>query len=880
MSGAARNKRKTNPIKEETELNSSDHDEENLENSSYKEEKKSANVKKTKKVKSDDKAVKELIFQPDVSTDEDDSENENDKIGATLKNSKTRAYDENQIESGQILRIYVQDFMNHRKLTIEFNRHLTFVTGKNGAGKSAIAVALQLCLGATARNTDRGSSLASLIREGSPGPAIIRVTLMNEGADAFMPEIYGKRITVERKIPKSGSATYGIFNSENREISRDKRDLEVILKNYNIYVDNPICVLTQEQSKKFIQGQDKEKYDFFLKATGLSLAADDIQSIKKTIEEVTVDQQKLEGRLAAKEADVKNLKDILERLTALDGITGKIRENFAKQLWFKVNASSSTLMSLESNVENANDEYLAMKEELNKMINSETDRSDEVEQLSESIEKIQQNQNTMGDSIRDIQTKVLSANREIVSIKADITTIDKKRKDFVDRLASCNVELNRIREKALKDAQNDEREVLEKINQVSRDMVELRNEEDRMREERAEIVNLAQQCDNEKRRMDAIRNRLSSEIRQLQSDLNLMRSNAGGGKAQIFGPQIPRILEEMRNIPFQDRKNVFGPLGMCISLKEGFEQFAGVVERAMGRHWNSFVVSNSNDQHLLKRLLSQRGLDKRIVIIIQPAGPRINVQQSLEPDIVTVDQALTIDADIVYNSLIDQTSLERIAIVSNEQEILSRYREVYNNQERLKYQLVACVSAADLTRVSYRNGNQDSEVNRYPFRNFLAKDMKDIIQGCIQNIQVKEQELNESNIEIQNIIPLRAAHDQKLRSIDSDLTRISNQLKTLNRTKQNLDNKYQEIKQAGEVDTSLIEEEIRELSMSIEQIEIRLDEKKIILNGNQSELKTFQEEKRHAENERQILINQLNELQRSLEKIINQKQDAKRLIDR
>jgi predicted HTH domain antitoxin len=37
------------------------------------------------------------------------------------------------------------------------------------------------------------------------------------------------------------------------------------LRTFNIYGDNPCCILTQEESKKFIQGQEKEKYEFFLK---------------------------------------------------------------------------------------------------------------------------------------------------------------------------------------------------------------------------------------------------------------------------------------------------------------------------------------------------------------------------------------------------------------------------------------------------------------------------------------------------------------------------------------------------------------------------------------------------------------------------------------
>ncbi len=77
-------------------------------------------------------------------------------------------------------------------------------------GKSAIAAAIQLCLGANTRATGRGANLQGLIREGSQGPAILQVTLYNEGPDAYHPEKYGTRIMVERRIPRSGGASYHI----------------------------------------------------------------------------------------------------------------------------------------------------------------------------------------------------------------------------------------------------------------------------------------------------------------------------------------------------------------------------------------------------------------------------------------------------------------------------------------------------------------------------------------------------------------------------------------------------------------------------------------------------------------------------------------------
>jgi hypothetical protein len=80
-------------------------------------------------------------------------------------------------EAGIILSVEVQDFMNHKKFTINFGKLFNFVTGHNGAGlylsdydrncltsmtgKSAIVAAIQLCLGAAAKKSGRAPKYAN-----------------------------------------------------------------------------------------------------------------------------------------------------------------------------------------------------------------------------------------------------------------------------------------------------------------------------------------------------------------------------------------------------------------------------------------------------------------------------------------------------------------------------------------------------------------------------------------------------------------------------------------------------------------------------------------------------------------------------------------------
>lgn len=122
-------------------------------------------------------------------------------------------------EAGQIMKVYVENFMCHRKFSFKLGRHLNFITGRNGSGKSAIAAAIQLCLGSSARHTGRGSNLGKYIREGSEDPAILEVTLLNEGPDAYKPDEYGRRIIVRRIIAKTGSS-YHLLSEHKKVYSR------------------------------------------------------------------------------------------------------------------------------------------------------------------------------------------------------------------------------------------------------------------------------------------------------------------------------------------------------------------------------------------------------------------------------------------------------------------------------------------------------------------------------------------------------------------------------------------------------------------------------------------------------------------------------------
>ena len=285
-------------------------------------------------------------------------------------------------ETGQIIKVSVQEFMCHRKFTgetlvslsparfhldlVDFGRHVNFITGQNGSGKSAIVAALQLCLGTNATKTGRGTNMASLIREGSEGPAILQVTLLNEGSDAYQPDRYGNRIIIERKIPRSGGSSYRLLNKDMSLVSNKKEDLEKILQVFNIFADNPCCILTQEESKKFIQGHAHEKFEFFMKASGLHLVNEEITAIEDQIELAKKSTRGHEEKLKEKKTLITKMREDYKQLMSLDKYAEEIQLNLAKIHWRDVYEADIVLADAMRVVTDREDDLNNAIEALNK----------------------------------------------------------------------------------------------------------------------------------------------------------------------------------------------------------------------------------------------------------------------------------------------------------------------------------------------------------------------------------------------------------------------------------------------------------------------------------------------------------------------------------
>lgn len=349
-------------------------------------------------------------------------------------------------EAGHILRVDCENFMCHRKFTAKFGRHMNFITGRNGSGKSAIVSAVQLCLGATARTTGRGTNLGSFIREGSDGPAIAQVTLLNEGLDAYKPEVYGSRIVIERKITKSGVSSYTLYKGNPRDfgdkvaISAEKKEVDAILRNFNIYIDNPCCVLTQEEAKKFVNGQDQDKYDFFLKATGLARTKEELKDAKQNLLDCGKKKEKYEEDIQEREVEVGKLKEELELWSNFDEEDNKIKQIRAQVFWATAYESERKLRKhrvlVKKGLSDLEENQQALQEsqaELDKRGTSQS-LTTEVESFQEELEVVMKDLNAKTSAVND-------ATRNVNTTRNQIKTLSNWKRDNEARLVEIAAEV-------------------------------------------------------------------------------------------------------------------------------------------------------------------------------------------------------------------------------------------------------------------------------------------------------------------------------------------------------------------------------------------------------------------------------------------------------
>ena len=155
---------------------------------------------------------------------------------------------------------------------------------------------------------------------------------------------------------------------------------------FNIQVENPVAVLDQEESKKFLMGKPEDKYAFFCKATELERIDRQYISTLDHVEDLEIQRGAMMKSLRPQAEVVEKLKGEWDECQKLDKIESKITKCRIHAAWALVNDQESTDAAVMHKRDRIQEEHTKLEEKLRK--HEENPPSEEAAQADD--EKLKQ----------------------------------------------------------------------------------------------------------------------------------------------------------------------------------------------------------------------------------------------------------------------------------------------------------------------------------------------------------------------------------------------------------------------------------------------------------------------------------------------------------
>lgn len=196
---------------------------------------------------------------------------------------------------------------------------INVLEGKNGTGKSAVVVAIELACGNTCIKTGRYPKSCQMVRDGEK-VAIVRVTFSNSGRAGFQQEVYGDTIAVQRTMfsNEEKSNKYALLNHEQKVKSSKKESILEVLAHFQIRPNNPIVILNQTDTRDLLSSEKNGKNKILAKGI---LEGSRLQGVQ---EKYDICERKLQGLckssddqkvdLEEKKEEVKNMRTRLVKM--------------------------------------------------------------------------------------------------------------------------------------------------------------------------------------------------------------------------------------------------------------------------------------------------------------------------------------------------------------------------------------------------------------------------------------------------------------------------------------------------------------------------------------------------------------------------------------
>lgn len=556
--------------------------------------------------------------------------------------------------------------MCHHNLEVELGPRINFIVGENGSGKSAVLTAICLTLGANSRKTERSSKgIKGFIREGS-NFAKLEVSIRNVGPDALDVGLYGDSITVERTINASGAAPFRIKNQWGKDVGHSRDHLLRITDHFNIDVDNPIVVMSQDASRQFLHsGKDSDKYKFFVKATLLEDIQNKLAYVKGQVQEMDKLIAEKEEELPQVEMEVERLEEEANSFKKMEEYRTNVEQLRNRLAWCEVYEAERISSQLEGEVANyKNNVTPKLEEQL--LANQATVASceKECEEAAARLSAFRGKAAELMDTKRAAEAKFKETDRLARRAETNLMALENVIKDKSQTAAALEESIASARMSVEEQSQAQDASIQRAIVEAEKRRAEARAALDDVNAREADLRRKGDVAQGEESSARAALTSVENAIRDVTQQLNGVQQDDGNQLAK-FGRGMPRLAQVLQQHASKFSKPPVGPIGMHVKLKDA--QWAMPVEEHFGGFFGGFVVANMKDRATLDKMMRDCGCPPNIHVTNFNRGKYEMPENKLpSAGLVTMMDVLEIDHPAVFNVVVDNTSIERVVLVPDE----------------------------------------------------------------------------------------------------------------------------------------------------------------------------------------------------------------------
>nr|XP_009400681.1 PREDICTED: structural maintenance of chromosomes protein 6B-like [Musa acuminata subsp. malaccensis] len=719
--------------------------------------------------------------------------------------------------AGVVSRIRLENFMCHSSLEIEFGDWVNFITGQNGSGKSAILTALCIAFGSRARGTQRASSLKDFIKTGC-SYATVLVQIKNHGEDAFKHESYGDLIMIERRITESSSLII-LKDHQGKKVSNRKDELRELVEHFNIDVENPCVIMSQDKSREFLHsGSDKDKFKFFFKATLLQQVSELLQNIRTELSAANEIVDELESSIRPIIRELDELRNKIKAMEHVEEIAQEVQHLKKKLAWSWVydvdreiqeqNVKLEVLKERIPTCQTRIDKYTALVDELKGLLAS---KKAEIAHLMEKTSEARKLKD-------ELQHCLSAATKDKLELEGEYSRENNMVRKLTHRVKLLEQQIHDIKEQYKRNTQAE-------VSKIEEQMKKLQNEVDiahtnftRLQEEElsmSEKLSVARNATNEmSKEIDENERKyreLHSQIRQLQQRQTNRVTAFGGEKVLRLLKSIDRHHDKFKSPPI-------GPIGAHVTLVNG-DIWALAVDCAIGKLLDAFIVTNHKDSLLLRACSREANYHDLQIIIYDFSRCRLKIPNNSLPvtNHPTTLSVLHTENPTVFNVLVDMGSAERQVLVQDYEvgksvafdQRIPNLKEVYTSDGYKMFSRGSVQTTLPPSRRG-RTGRLCSAVDDqiYSIQNEASK-VKGHVQECKGRKRVSEEELRDMEGQL---------HSAKKRRVSEERILTSKQIAL-----QGMKDAY-----AAEQNAAASETNVEELLKEISQTKVEIQGKELI----------------------------------------------------